>query len=414
MMPTSSKRTVILLLSIFLAGQWGCKKAPPPEPPPTEVTVSRPLQRQIADAVEYTGTTAAPAAVDVRARVTGFLDKVQFEPRSRVKAGDVIFEIDARPFQAALDRAEADVKAKEAQLVKAQFDAERITDLYKKEVAAPTEYTKEIANLDIVRAAVASSKAVAQQAALERSWCQVTAPITGRISRNFIDAGNIVASDQTVLARITNDDELYVYFNWSEHDVLTIRERSRQEYEAAGGTPTSMPEIRQMKWPVQLGLMTEEGFPHEGVLDYTSPEVDSATGTLQVRGVFPNPGGILLPGLFVRLRIPIGKPYSALVVSERALGSDQGQRYLLTVNPKQEVEYRAVSVGTLQNGLRVITQGIGENDWVIVRGIQRVRPGATVTAQRVEMESMLKPGSTEKTATTQSAELKQSPRDSAS
>lgn len=414
MKPTSSKCAVIALLSIPFVGQWGCKKAPPPVIPPTEVTVSRPLQRQIADAVEYTGTTAAPEAVDVRARVTGFLEKVLFEPRSRVKAGDVIFEIDARSFQTALERAEADVQAKDAQLVKAKFDAERITELYKKEVAAPTEYTKEVANLDIVRAALASSKAVAQQAALERSWCQVTAPITGRISRNFIDAGNIVAADQTVLARITNDDELYVYFNCSEHDVLTIRERSRQEYLAAGGSPTSMPDIRQMKWPIQLGLMTEDGFPHEGVLDYTSPEVDSSTGTLQVRGVFPNPGGILLPGLFVRLRIPIGKPYSALVVSERALGSDQGQRYLLTVNPKQEVEYHAVSVGTLQNGLRVITRGISGNDWVIVRGIQRVRPGATVTTQRVEMESLLKPDSTEAAATTQSAELKQAPPSGAS
>lgn len=374
--PHFSVLSIVTALASLVAG---CKdSAPPAAPPPTEVTVSQPLQQQMTDAVEYTGTTAAPASVDVRARVTGFLEKVSFEPRARVSTGDAIFEIDARPFKAALDRVQADVKAKEAQLVKAEFDAKKIADLFKDGMASADEMTKETANRDAVRAAVAAAKAVAEKSALDLSWCKVTAPITGRISRNYIDAGNIVTADQTVLARITNDDSLYVYFNCSERDVLTIRERERQEFLAGGGSPGSEPDVRQMKWPILLGMMTEEGFPHVGVMDYTSPEVDPATGTLQVRGVFPNPGGVLLPGLFVRVRIPIGKPYSALVVTERALGSDQGQRYLLAVNSKQVVEYRPVTVGTLQAGLRVIAQGLNESDWVIVNGIQRVRPGATV------------------------------------
>ena len=349
-----------LCLSLTLTGMAaGCKeKAAPAAPPPTEVTVSQPLQRQMTDAVEYTGNTTAPESVDVRARVTGFLEKVRFEPRARVNVGDPIFEIDARPFQAARDRAEADVKTKEAQLAKAEFDAERIIDLSKKGVAAPDELSNATSNRDAFRASLASAKALAQQAALELSWCKVTAPITGRISRNFTDTGNIVTADQTILARITNDDSLYAYFNCSERDLLTIRERARQEAAADGGSPTSMPEVRQAKWPMYLGLMTEEGFPHVGVMDYTSPEVDASTGTLQVRGVFPNPGGILLPGLFVRLRIPIGKPYSAMAVSERALGSDQGQRYLLVVNSKNIVEYRPVSVGTLQGGLQSVINTI--------------------------------------------------------
>lgn len=375
--------SIVLALASLVAG---CKDSgPPAAPPPTEVTVCQPLQRQMTDAVEYTGSTTAPESVDVRARVTGFMEKVLFEPRARVNAGDAIFEIDARPFKAALNRAEADVKAKDAQFVKADFDAKKISDLFKDGMASADEMTKETANRDSVSAAIAAAKAVAEQAALELSWCNVTAPITGRISRNFIDSGNIVTADQTVLARITNDDSLYAYFNCSERDLLTIRERARQEAIAGGGAPTSMPEVRQVKWPMYLGLMTEEGFPHVGVMDYTSPEVDASTGTLQVRGVFPNRENVLLPGLFVRLRIPVGKPYSATVVTERALGSDQGQRYLLVVNAKNVVEYRPVSVGTLQNGLRVITQGISETDWIIVNGIQRVRPGATVKPIQLAM-----------------------------
>jgi RND family efflux transporter MFP subunit len=370
--------TCLLLLAIMV-GSAGCQDKPAPAAAlPAEVTVCRPLQRQISDAVEYTGTTTAPESVDVRARVTGFLEKVLFEPRARVSAGNAIFEIDARPFKAALDRAEADVLTKKAQLAKAEFDAERIIELAEKGVAAPDELSNATSNRDAFRAAHAAAKAIAQQAALELSWCTVTAPISGRISRNYIDTGNIVTADQTVLARITNDDSLYAYFNCSERDLLTIRERARQQTTADGAPPTSMPEVSQAKWPMFLGMMTEKGFPHAGVMDYTSPEVDASTGTLQVRGVFPNSENLLLPGLFVRLRVPIGKPYPAMVVSERALGSDQGQRYLLVVNDKNIVEYRPVSVGTLDSGLRVITQGVGESDWVIVSGIQRVRPGATV------------------------------------
>ncbi len=378
MNPATIPNTALLILLPIMAS-LGCRSNPVvPVPPPAEVIVSRPLQRSMTDAVEYTGTTAAPESVDVRARVTGFLEKVLFEPPARINAEVAIFEIDARPFKAALDRAEAEVKAKEAQFVKAEFDANKITGLFKDGMAAADEMTKVTANRDSVSAAIAAAKAVAEQSSLELSWCRVTAPIAGRISENYIDSGNIVTADQTVLARITNDDTLFVYFNCSERDVLTIRERSRQEFIAGGGSPASQPDVRQVKWPIFLGLMTEEGFPHEGVIDYTSPEVDASTGTLQVRGVFPNPNGVLLPGLFVRVRVPIGKPYEAVVVTERALGSDQGQRYLLAVNPNQVVEYRPVTVGTLQSGLRVITQGINENDWIIVNGIQRVRPGATV------------------------------------
>jgi RND family efflux transporter MFP subunit len=178
---------------------------------------------------------------------------------------------------------------------------------------------------------------------------------------------------------------VYVYFNISERDILTLRATARAE---RGDPTTPLPELRELRWPLQVGLMTEEGFPHEGVIDYADPAVDASTGTQQVRAVFENQDGALLAGLFVRVRVPLGKPYMALTVTERALGSDQGQRYLLVVNEKNVVEYRPVKVGTLQQGLRVITGGLGAQDRVIVSGIQRARPGLTVSPVETTMPEL--------------------------
>jgi multidrug efflux system membrane fusion protein len=373
--PQYLKSSLAIVIACYL-GACNSKEVPQPVPPP-EVSVSFPITREITDALEYTGTTAAPASVEIRPRVTGFLEKVHFEPRARLKEGEVLFTIDARPFKSAMDRASADQAAKQAQLVKAEFDAEKIERLFKDGNASPDEMTKETANRDALRAALAASKAMVEQATLELGWCQVTSPIAGRAGRNLIDVGNIVQADQTVMAKIVNDDSIYAYFNAGEQDILKLRERVRQE----GTNPSS----DKLSLPIHMGLMTEQGFPHEGVIDYASPELDKTTGTMQVRGVFANADGVLLPGLFVRVRVPIGKPYQGMQVTERALGSDQGQRYLLVVNDKNVVEYRPVTVGTLQNGLRVITAGVSAKDQVIVNGLQRVRPGLTVKPVQTAM-----------------------------
>jgi len=375
-----------LFVAALLASS-GCGSGPPPTsaPPPAEVTVSRPLVQEVTDSLDYTGTTAALATVEVRARVTGFLQKVHFEPRAKVRQGDVLFTIDPRPFDLALASDKATLEAKKNELTKAQFDAEKVADLFKREVAAKDEYVEKTSRRDALIAEVARAEAQVRTAQLNLDWCSVTAPTNGRISRNLVDPGNIVTADVTLLANIVYDDSIYAYFNASERDVLILRERARTEAAAASGIPASQPEMRDQHWPVQMALMTEQGYPHQGMLDYTAPQVDAGTGTIQVRGIFPNPTGSLLAGLFVRLRVPIGKPKPALLVTERALGSDQGQRFVLVVNDKNVVEYRPLKIGSLQEGLRVIDAGLTPSDWVIVNGIQRVRPGVTVKPVQAPM-----------------------------
>lgn len=223
------------------------------------------------------------------------------------------------------------------------------------------------------------------QARLRLDWCRVTAPIPGRISRHLVDPGNIVTAGTTVLATIVNDATVHACFSVAERGVLELREQMRRRRRAAGQDATTEPDLRELHWPVQLDLLTESGHPHEGVLDYAAPQLDPATGTVQVRAAFDNARGLLLPGLFVRVRIPSSAPYEALTVTERALGSDQGQRYLLAVNDQNVVEYRAVQVGPLQDGARVILAGVRADDWIIVNGIQRVRPGVNVTPVRAPM-----------------------------
>lgn len=374
--------TAVAATLVALAALSGVACQPPPAaappPPPAEVTVSRPLPRDVTDEVRITGTTTALEAVEVRARVSGFLERVVVAPRAKVKPGEVLFTIDARPFKNAVDQAEADLKLKEAQRTKAEFDADRISDLYERNQAAADEFSDAMANRDSMRAACVAATAALAQRKLELEWCEVKSPIAGRISRNLVDPGNIVHADSTVLATITNDEDVYVYFDLSEADVLRLQEETRKALAAEGKSLQDRPELRDRKIPVYIGLMIEQGYPHEGVLDYVAPALDPSTGTIQARARIPNAEGILASGLFVRVRIPTSKPYQALTVTERALGSDQGQRFLYIVNDQNVVEYRPVAVGMLDNGLRVISAGLKADDRVIVTGIQRVRPGLTV------------------------------------
>ncbi len=372
----------LLLLSVagLAAGSSGCSPATPPAAPapPAEVSVSRPVLREVTDEIVLTGATAALESVEVRARVSGFLEQVVVAPRAKVKAGQVLLKIDARPFEHAVAQAEADLALKEAQREKAEFEAVRINDLYSRGEASADEFSTANANRDAMRAAVMAAQAALAQDKLELAWCEVTAPIAGRVSRNLVDPGNVIQADVTTLATITNDEDVYVYCDLSERDVLTLQERTRQRLAAEGKSLRDRPELKDQNVPVFIGVMTDEGFPHEGVIDYVAPALDPTTGTIQARARFPNQDGVLLAGLFVRVRIPVSAPYKALTVTERALGSDQGQRYLYVVNEQNVVEYRPVEVGTLDRGLRVIVAGLKPDERVIVTGMQRVRPGLTV------------------------------------
>jgi len=373
---------------------FGCDRqaAPTAAPaPPVEVTVSQPLKREVTETIEYTGTTSPTESVEVRPRVGGFVQHVHFKAPTKVKQGDLLFTIDARPFKNRLDSKAALLQAKQAQLVKAEFDVGRVNRLVGTNAAAQDEQVSAVSSRDALKADIVGIQAEIEQATLELNWCRVTAPISGRISRNLADAGNVIQADSTVLAEIVSDDTLYAYFNVSERDMLRLRERVRQRLAEQGAAAASQPSLEEVQWPVFLGLITETGHPHQGVVDYAAPAVDPSTGTIQVRGRFDNSNAVMTAGLFVRVSIPISLPKAALMVTERAIGLDQGQRYLLVVDEKNVVRYRRIKGGLLTGGYRVVEEGLAPDEWVIVNGLQRVRPGVTVVPQRADMATFDKP-----------------------
>ncbi len=382
---------IVLVSGCFLEG---CKPPPPrvAEPPPPVVSVAVPLEQEITDYLDFTGNTAALESVQLRARVKGFLESIHFTAGARVNKDDLLFVIDPKPFQASLDRAKAELKSRQAALQLAEFDYNRLKKLYEQGDAAEYEYNSAVANRNSALAGVAGAEAAVVEAQLNLDYTQVKAPTSGRISRNLVDVGNLVgAGDSTLLATIVNDDSVYAYFTVSELDLLALlRQYPRRP-------TTTQPNVQ--KPPVFLALADEKEYAHQGVVDSSDPQLDPSTGTLQARAVFPNPDGLLTPGLFARIRVPVSQPRKALMVSERALGLDQGQRYVLVVNEQQVVEYRRVQTGALEQGLRVIVNGLNANEQVIVNGLQRVRPGVKVSPQRVDMNTFKATGTAAASAT---------------
>ena len=361
------------------------------EPPPPKVTVAKPLQQEVTDYLEFTGTTHAFEMVEVRARVAGFLQNMHFTPGTKVEKGDLLFEIDPREYEAELNAANAELSSAEAQHKRARIEFERAEKLFKQKAGAETDVVKWRGQRDVAKAAVLRAKAKVEQAQLDLDYTKVTAPISGRVSRNLVDVGNLVGEGEpTLLTTVTVYDPMYVYFNLNENDLLRVQARYRQRIEEKGLDPEKDPDIRA-EFKLFLGLANEEGYPHEGMADFAESGLDPGTGTLQLRGVFPNPGPafVLLPGLFTRLRLPIEKREGALLVSERAIGSDQGGRYLLAVNKENVVEKRPIRMGQLIDGLRVIDEGLRPDDAIVVNGLQRARPGAKVDPEQTEMTSLM-------------------------
>ena len=376
-MPLCAKVT---LFAGVLTGAWlltGCDRAGEyVAPPPPAVTVSRPVQQTVTDYAEFTGTTEAIESVEIRARVEGFLETVNFEAGAEVKAGDVLFVIDPKPFQAKLDQAEAELANRKAELELAEFDHERIGGLHKGGTAANYELVKARSGWEAAKAAVKAAEAAVDEARLNLGYTQIHAPIGGRVSRTLVDAGNLVgAGEYTLLTTIVKDDPIYAYFSASERELLEYLEKHPERRKPAD---------QRERLPLYLGLSNESGYPHEGRFDWADNRVDANTGTIQIRGAFPNPDHVLRPGLFVRLRAPIDIREGALLITDRALGADQGGRYLLVVGDQNVVEKRYVEVGSLLDGLRVIDKGLAPDNWVIVKGVQRAREGLKVNPTRVE------------------------------
>jgi RND family efflux transporter MFP subunit len=344
--------------------------------PPPEVQVSKPVVREVTDYADFTGRTQAVATVDLRARVTGYLAKVSFEEGSRVKKGDVLFWIDPRPYEEALKQAKAGLEKEKAQLARSEVVYQRQRALAAKKAIGPDDLEQSQAERDAARAAVAAAEAAVAVAQLNVEWCTVRAPIDGRSGRSLVDPGNLVKADETTLATLVSQDPIYVYFDMDERTALQL-------LRLAGEGKIKSP--REGETPILMGTAGEEGFPRHGTVNFVDNRVDPNTGTLRVRAVFPNTDGMLLPGLFVRVRLPVGAPHKALLVPEEAVGSDQGQKYVFVVGDQDRAVYRRVHVGAVHDGLRVIEEGLQPGDRVIVGGLKRVQADRPVKARAVTL-----------------------------
>jgi RND family efflux transporter MFP subunit len=360
----------------------GCTRAPSEAPAaaPPPVTVSYPVEREVTDYADFTARTAAVDSVELRARVSGYLDKVNFKEGALVKKGDVLFEIDPRTYQAVLKHAEGNFAAAEARVVRLNADFARAQRLIGTGAMSREDFDKISGDRGEGVASQAALKAAVERAQLDLGFTKVTAPVSGRISRYFVTVGNLVQAGDltggTLLSTIVSVDPMYAYFDVDEHTVLRVKQLIR---EGKAKTPDD-PDI-----PVWLGLANEDGHPHRGSIHFIDNQVNPRTGTLRVRGVFPNKDEALSPGYFARVRVPIGVPHTALLVTERALDTDQGQKVVYVVDKDNRVVAHPVRLGALHDGRREITDGLKPGERVIVNGLQLVRPGVTVESKLVDM-----------------------------
>ncbi len=378
MRPHSYKSCLLGL--VILAGLSGCQPSQEfVEPPPPPVMVVKPLQQNVTIYHEFTGTTEAIESVEIRARVEGFLDSIHFRPAEDVVQGELLFVIEQEPYKAALDRAKATLQSRIADHRLARATAKRKEAALKSRAISKLEVLQAEAEVLTASAAIEEARADVRTAEIELSYTEIRAPISGRIGRNLVDEGNLVggAGEQTLLTTIVRFQPMYAYFTINERDLLRYQENNRR----ARGTYEPV---------FELGLANEKGYPHVGSLDYIDNRVDETTGTITVRGVFPNKTGRMVPGLFARIRIPDPTQIEALLVPENALGRDQRGTYVLVANSENVVEYRLLQVGAqVDDGLRIVEDGLRSEDWVIVRGIQRARPGAKVAPEQKDLKALM-------------------------
>jgi multidrug efflux system membrane fusion protein len=354
------------------------------------VPVSQPVEREVTDTVDFTGRTYAVQSVDVRARVTGYLIKAPFREGAEVKEGDLLFEIDPRPYEAQLQQAQSQVAVNQASLRLARSTLARDQTIANTATGgiSKQQLDQDRAAVDEAEARLKAYEASTEVYKLNLSFTKVRSPITGQVSRYYYTVGNLVNADQTLLTTVVSLDPMYVYFDMDEPTLLRIR---RAVNEGKVQRP------RNGAIPVTMGLQGETGYPHQGTIDFVNNQLNPTTGSISVRGVFPNPqpeGGerLLSPGMFVRVRLLIGQPYRALLVADRAIGSDQGLKYVYVVDGENKAQYRRITTGALQSdGLRVVSDGLSATDRVVVGGLPQVRPRAEVKPDPVPMPSLARP-----------------------
>lgn len=364
-----SSLALSLLTGIAACGQKNEYAAPPPP----KVTVAAPVEQDVTRYFDATGNAAAVNTVDLVARVQGFVQAISYTDGDFVKKGTSLFTIEPEPYKLKVDAAKAAVVSAQATLTQAQAEYQRQADLVSRQVSTQANYDKALAQRDSGQADLQSQQANEKQAEINLGYTDVTAPFDGVVTARQVSIGQLVgANAPTTLATIVQLDPIWVNFNVSERDVLDVRAALARR----GETVASLIGV-----PVEVGLQTETGYPHKGKLDYVAPSVDPSTGTLTARAVFDNADRSLLPGYFVRVRIP-SRPQPALLVPDVALGSDQGGRYVLVVDKNNVVEQRKVEPGQLVGDLRVIESGLGKDDRVVIGGIMRAIPGQKVDAEQ--------------------------------
>lgn len=364
-------RAAAMLAAVILVAATGCKpESKYVEPPPPEVGVATPLSRPFGEWIEATGNAVAYNEVDLVARVEGFLQQISYRDDDFVKKGALLFTIEPAPYEAKLKEARGALEAAKAQLVQSEAELLRQEILVKQNVSDLARLQLAQAKRDSDRGYVLVQEGSLELATINLGYTQVRAPFDGVVSRHLVSVGALVGENKpTRLATLVQLDPIYVTFNLSEQQIL----RRRARY----GQLMAFEELRKV--PLEFGLMTEEGYPHKGHLDYAAPSVTAATGTLLVRGIFDNPRHLLLPGFFVRVRMPAGPDTrNALLVPDRVVGENQQGHYLLVVNARDEVEERPVEAGEKVGLLRVILGGLKADDRVVVTAIQRAIPGRKI------------------------------------
>jgi len=368
----------------------GKATAPPAgSPMAPQVPVAEVITRMIAPSIEFTGFLAAPKTVELRSRVGGAVDSVSVPEGSLVRKGQLLFQIDPRPFQIAMDTATAQLRQAEVLASQAQADFDRAERLVSTGAVSRKTYDDAVSARSARQAQVQAAKAAVAAVRLDLSYARITAPISGRVDRVLVTEGNLVsggaAGAATLLTTIVSIDPVHVYFDIDEATYLNVVRRSRPD---SGGGKSSL--------PVEVGLTTDKGFPYKGVLDFVGNKIDRSTGTIRARAVVPNPDGQLAPGLFARARLSTGAARQASLIDDQAVGTDQGRNYVLVVGSENQAQYRPIELGPVVDGLRVVNGGLQAGEKIIIKGL--VRPGMPVTPRLVPMQQMATPAAGDSSA----------------
>ncbi len=369
-----------LILVLFVLGVAACSPQPQQNEPPMApvVSVAQVVSERLTEWDEFTGRLQAPQTVEIRPRVSGYIDMVAFEEGAMVKPGEPLFFIDNRPFKAEVKRLKAELLDAESVLSLAKKEYVRAQDLIKRRAISDEILDQRFTQQQRAHARVSSVKAALELAKLQLSYTRVTSPIAGRVSNALITRGNYITEGQSLLTTVVSTQEVHAYFDADEQTYLKYTKLAEQ------GT---RPSARDIQHPVLMALANDEGFPHQGVIDFVDNRVNQTTGTIRGRAVFNNDKGQLIPGLFTRIRLVGSAAYQGILIDDRAIGTDLNNKYVLILDDNNQVNYRAVELGEKLQGLRIIKSGLAAGDKIVVNGLQKVRPGTLVSPKQVSMTS---------------------------